>query len=92
MHTTFMFNRHQLMMFIHRHLCCVDANLQVFANIMSLHNMAVVVTKINRKLKGNRDCKKVGKQVASYLAWKLLANHSISSIGYYLCLFMKTQF
>ena len=35
---------------------------------------------------------KVRKQVASYLAKKSLATHSTGSIGYYLCLFMKTQF
>ena len=36
--------------------------------------------------------KNVRKQVASYLAKKLLATHSTGSIGYYLCLFMQTQF
>ena len=35
---------------------------------------------------------KVRKQVASYLPKKLLATHSTGSIGYYLCLFMQTQF
>ena len=34
----------------------------------------------------------VRKQVASYLAMKLLANHSTGRISYYLCLFMQTQF
>ena len=32
------------------------------------------------------------KLVASYLAKNLLATHSTGSIGYYLCLFMQTQF
>ena len=30
--------------------------------------------------------------MASYLANKLLATHSTTTIGYYLCLFMQTQF
>ena len=32
------------------------------------------------------------KEVASYLAKELLATQSTGSIGYYLCLFMQTQF
>ena len=35
---------------------------------------------------------KVRKQLASYVAKKLLATHSTGSIGYYLCLLMQTQF
>ena len=35
---------------------------------------------------------KVRKQVASYLAKKLLATYTTGSIGYYLCLLMQTQF
>ena len=35
---------------------------------------------------------KVRKQIASYPAKKLLATHSTGSIGYYLYLFMQTQF
>ena len=35
---------------------------------------------------------KVRKQVAGYLAKKLLAIHSTGSICYYLCLFIQTQF
>ena len=35
---------------------------------------------------------KVGKQVTSYVAKKLLATYPTGSIGYYLCLFMQTQF
>ena len=35
---------------------------------------------------------KVRKQVASYLAKRLLATHSTHSIDYYLCLLMQTQF
>ena len=34
----------------------------------------------------------IRKQVASCLVKKLLAIHSASSIGYYICLFMQTQF
>ena len=35
---------------------------------------------------------KVGKQVTSYLAKKLLSTCSTGSIDYYLCLFVQTQF
>ena len=35
---------------------------------------------------------RIVKQVASYLAKKLLATHSTGSIGYYLSLFMQAQF
>ena len=36
--------------------------------------------------------KKVSKQVASYLAKKLLVTHATGSVGYHFCLFMQTQF
>ena len=42
--------------------------------------------------KGVRSTLKVMKQIASYLAKKLLATHYTGNIGYYLCLFMQTQF
>ena len=45
-----------------------------------------VVMMINSNLIKNRN------KLASYLAKKLLASHSTDTIGYYLYLFMQTQF
>ena len=42
--------------------------------------------------KFQKEVGKVREQVASYLTKKLLASHSIGSIGFYLCLIIQTQF
>ena len=64
--------------------------------IIVVVTVAVVAIIINycccyKNFKSLKEVVKVRKQVASYLARKLLDIHS-TSIGYYLCLFMKTQF